>query len=136
MTCDRCGVALAIGDFPFCPHGAVRVGRGADVTWPGGKTFENLGDRPVTFYSPAEHQRYLKAHGIESAVRHQPVRGSDKSPYTTSWASGLPREYVDGVAAMLARASQAGADHESPSYVKSMSVTMTDVMEPVRGSLA
>jgi hypothetical protein len=104
------------------------------VTWPGGKTFENLGDRPVTFYSPAEQSRYLKAHGIESIVRHQPVRGSDKSPYTTSWASGLPQEYLDGVAAMLARAGK--THHESPSYVKHMSVTISDVVETVRGSLA
>jgi hypothetical protein len=135
LTCDRCGVEIQIGDFPFCPHGAMRAGRGADVTWPGGRTFENLGDRPVTFYSPTEQARYLKAHGIESVVRHAPVPGSDKSPHTTSWASGLPQEYLDGVAAMLARVGTAGDNRESSTYVKEMAVTITDVIEPVRGSV-
>jgi hypothetical protein len=107
VTCDRCGAAIAIGDFPFCPHGPMRAGRGADVTWPGGRTFENLADHPVTFYSPAEQQQYMREHRIEPYVRHIPVPGSDKSPHTTSWASGFSQEYLDGVAQMLARVGKA-----------------------------
>ena len=28
MTCDRCGVAYQIGDWPWCPHGQATSARG------------------------------------------------------------------------------------------------------------
>src|SRR5690349_9797934 len=62
-----------------------------DVTWAGGKTFENMGTHePVTFYSPAEHKAFMKQQGIEPAVRHVPEKGSDKSRFTTRWVSVSP----------------------------------------------
>lgn len=92
MTCEKCGTELIIGMYPFCHgrpegHGAPILGRGADVTWPGGRVFENLSHEPVTFYSPAEKQRYMRQHGLEEFVRHQPVPGSDTSPHTSRWVS-------------------------------------------------
>jgi hypothetical protein len=84
MTCEKCGAALAIGDFPFCPHGRAALGvQPNDI--PGGETLENVGPEPVTFYSRSEKRRYLKARGLVEMVRHVPVPGTDRSPHTTSW---------------------------------------------------
>ena len=57
---------------------------------PGGVTLENYGHEPVTFYSHSERRAYMKAHGLQEMVRHVGVPGSDKSPYTTSWATSDP----------------------------------------------
>lgn len=80
---------------PDCGQGTQRlwVGRSAGVaddSWPGGKTFENLGHEPVTLYSRSELKRELKARGLVEYVRHVPLPGSDKSPHTTSWATTDP----------------------------------------------
>lgn len=133
MTCDRCGATLEIGMYPFCPHGEPLSGRGADVTWPGGKTFENLGDAPVTFYSPAEKARYLKAHNLEEFVRHQPVPGSDQSPHTSRWV-GVPD--MASAKAMLERIGQGkGHDPEGQTLIERW-VPATEVgVTTVRGRL-
>jgi hypothetical protein len=135
ITCETCGEDYNIGQWYACPHEPLRAGRGADVTWPGGKTFENLGNDPVTFYSPLEQKQYMKSHGIEEFVRHMPVPGSDKSPHTTSWAA-VSRETLDGAKKMLERVGKSSSKAETGSYVKEFSVTITDVVERVRGSLA
>jgi len=134
VICESCGEDYGVGQWYACPHEPLRAGRGADVTWPGGKTFENLADQPVTFYSPREKSQYMKAHGIEEYVRHQPVPGSDTSPHTTSWAAVSPWQMA-GAKAMLERVGKSSSTHESLSYVKEFSVTITDVVERVRGSL-
>lgn len=28
MTCEQCGAALAVGDWPWCPHGRPHTGKG------------------------------------------------------------------------------------------------------------
>jgi hypothetical protein len=84
VTCEKCGATLAIGDFPFCPHGRYRGNTESDGI-PGGETLENVGPEPVTFYSRSEKRRYLKEHGLVEMVRHVPVPGTDTSPHTTSW---------------------------------------------------
>lgn len=43
---------------------ANRGSRHADVTWPGGKVFENGFDSPQTFYSPKEYRDALAAKGL------------------------------------------------------------------------
>ena len=128
MTCDRCYQPTSIGEHglglcPLEPRG--RSAAVDAVTWPGGRTFENLSDSPQTFYSPAEKARYLKTHRIEEFVRHVPVPGSDKSPHTTSWAA-VSQETLDGAKAMLERVGKA-SDPEPRTWVESMTVTMTDV---------
>jgi hypothetical protein len=133
MTCERCGVELEIGMYPFCPHGEPLRGRGADVTWPGGKTFENLGHEPVTFYSPTEKARYLRQHGIEEYVRHQPVPGSDRSPHTTRW-NAVPD--LDGARQMLERIGQ-GAGHapEPQTWVERFIPATESGVTTVRGQM-
>lgn len=105
-VCHTCGWAKAdifehgVPDRVDCPQGhateRVWIASGArglalqDDSWPGGKTFENMGDKPMTFYSRSEHRRAMESLGLVEFVRHQPVAGTDKSPHTTSWASVSP----------------------------------------------
>jgi len=131
-VCDQCGAAILSGQWPFCPHGEVTVGRGADVTWPGGKTFENLGPEPMTFYSPAEKSRYMRQHGIEEFVRHTPVPGSDRSPHTTRWTA-VPD--MDGARAMLERMAQSKASDAEETWVREF-IPATEIgVTTVRGRL-
>lgn len=136
MICRHCYREPKDGEahgFLVCDRDQPATGRGGDVTWPGGKTFENLGDTPMTFYSPAEQQRYMKAHGIEAYVRHQPVPGSDTSPHTSRWTA-IPD--MDAAKAMLERIGQGkGHDAEGETWVKEW-VPATDVgVTRVRGRL-
>lgn len=107
-TCDRCGVELRIGDYPFCPHGRGSTGI-EDVTWPGGRVFEHLGHEPVRCDSPADLQKELDARGLEPFVRH--VGG----PHTRSWATVDPYTLEQGrILAERQATSRAGGD-EPPS---------------------
>ncbi len=138
VTCEQghveCDVLAKVEEYPPCAQcGAptsrlwtTRAGRGADVTWPGGKTFENLADQPQTFYSKSDYTKYLKANNIEEFVRHVPVPGSDKSPHTVSWAA-VSQSTLDGAKAMLERVGAAhGRDPEPQTWIESMTVTVTD----------
>jgi hypothetical protein len=89
--CPKCHAPLALGDFPFCPHGRGETTGVEAVTWPGGITFENLGHDPVTLYSPAELKREMKARGLEPMVRHR-----DGDPHTRSWATMDPYTLEQG----------------------------------------
>lgn len=136
MICRHCYREPQDGEahgFLVCDRDQASTGRGGDVTWPGGRTFENLGPEPMTFYSPAEQKRYMKQHGIEEFVRHQPVPGSDTSPHTTRWVS------VPDMAAatkMLERIAQGkGHDAEGGTWVQEW-VPSTEVgVTRVRGRL-
>lgn len=130
MICEACGHDIQIGEWAFCPHGGAMIGRGADVTWPGGKTFENLANEPVTFYSKSEYQKYLRTHHIEECVRHVPVPGSDKSPHTTSWATMDPYT-LDAAKALVTRTGTA-KDMPHPGWVQSMTVTVTEESGTIR----
>lgn len=66
MTCDKCGHALQIGEYPFCPHGFPAANSKAMVDeWPMGKTFENGFTKPTTFYSRSAHRAALAAKGLK-----------------------------------------------------------------------
>lgn len=97
--CPTCGWVKAdcfeaVSPGPIlCPNGheSTRVWiqtRSATVIgdeFPGGKTFENLADRPITVYSRSELKREMDARGLQPFVRHVPTPGSDRSPNTTRW---------------------------------------------------
>lgn len=92
MTCDECGAELQVGQWPFChgdptKHAAFQPDHLAviDDSWPGGKTFENMGPTPVTCYSRSEWVREMKARGLINKVEHVGVPGTDKSPNTSRW---------------------------------------------------
>lgn len=125
MRCDACGQTIRIGQWPSCPHPFVSARAAKDaaqVTWPGGRTFDNLGHEPQTFYSPSEYRTYLRTHQIEEFVRHVPEPGSDKSPHTTNWAC-MDAQTLANAAALVSRPSQPKRPED---WIDSMTVTVTE----------
>ena len=123
--CPDCGGELHIADYPFC-HGdpsAHRTVQGSasiqDVTWPGGKVFENLGHEPVRCDSPADLKREMKARNLEPMVRHV-----DGDRHVGKWSS-MSQFTLDGAKAMLERMAQEKPT-QTPDYIQSMTVTVTD----------
>jgi hypothetical protein len=57
---------------------------------PGGMVIDNLGHKPVKVYSHTERLKLMKERGLQEAVYHVPMPGSDKSPVTQTWDVGLP----------------------------------------------
>jgi hypothetical protein len=107
-TCDRCGRAIQIGEWPFCPHG---VGASAVRADSCDLVIENLGPTPVRITSEADRRAIMRARGLEEFVRHVPAPGSDRSPYTTDWSRGSIDPYTLAAAqALVSRASRAPAE--------------------------
>ena len=79
--CELCGREVAIGSWPWCPHGTPNLVI-ADDSIPGGMTVENMGHEPLTFHSKGEWRRAMKERGLTNMVRHVPTQGSDKSRFT------------------------------------------------------
>lgn len=125
--CPTCGAATT----PLLSRrGAVR-----DDSFLGGKTFENLADRPLTFYSKTEYRAYLQRHRLEECVRHVPLKDSDKSPYTMKWG-GIARETLEGATKLLERV---GLEHESKkTYIAALTMDVSEeaaVVQAPRGFL-
>lgn len=131
-SCTSCGGELHVGDFPFChgdPSRHVKASTGIeDVTWPGGKVFENLGHDPVRCDSPADLKRELKARNLEPCVRHVPQKGSDKSPHTTSWAGMDPYTLKAAEALVQYR----GPVQPAESYITHLTFSVTEEAATVR----
>jgi hypothetical protein len=84
-TCDKCHRPIAVGDFPFCPHGRSEM-KVIDDSIPGGpRMFENLGPEPVYIQSKSQLRAECAARGIRPFVRHVGVQGSDRSKETQRW---------------------------------------------------
>lgn len=49
---------------------------------------ENGFSQPTRFTSKSALRKALDAKGLELMVRHQPIPGTDHSPYTTDWGRG------------------------------------------------
>jgi hypothetical protein len=89
-VCETCGAAVAIGDFPFCPHGQTKAMIVPDDV-PGGFTVENAWREPRTFYSQSEYRKALDADGME--LRPKWVPGSK---HLTNWATMDPYTLENG----------------------------------------
>ncbi len=86
VKCDKCDKVLAIGDYPFCPHGrgtGVVVGDECDVYAQHGLC--NADGTPRHYTSKAEMKREAEKRGLVSHVEHVGLKGSDKSPHTSRW---------------------------------------------------
>ena len=80
MTCDRCGAAVQIGEWPFCPHGLPMAGLGLiddqlDGVTPQEKGrprwVETLGHEPVWIDGTKSHlRREAEARGYRAVDRH------------------------------------------------------------------
>lgn len=84
MTCEKCGVHIAVGEWPFCPHGPIRADPYRATTFadsiPGGLTLENYGPHPVTVYSHTERKTLMASRGLELRERWAPLPGTDRDP--------------------------------------------------------
>lgn len=79
--CDRCGVTLAIGDYPFCPHGrGVHASHGDELDY----WDHNLGKAPIHIRSKAQRKALMQAQGLEEKVRHVPG-----SKHTMDWSARM-----------------------------------------------
>lgn len=102
LTCGyECEKVVPIGVFPSCAQCGHILDKFWGTSFPSvigdeiNETIENLTAQPQHFTSRSEKRIWLKAHGFESHVRHVGLPGSDVSPHTTRWTSGLPPG-VDG----------------------------------------
>ncbi len=99
FKCVSCGTEWE--EFTSNPQAVTCCGQRAKKVWKkavtvqqdsieGGVWIENMGDQPVKVYSESERKRYMRERGLEDFVRHTPTPGSDKSKYTSNWATISP----------------------------------------------
>lgn len=122
MTCEKCGVVLAVGDFPFCPHGlgnSTVVGDECDFVQ------ENGFAHPRRFRSKQDYARTLREKGLENAVRHVTLPGTDKSPYTSDWSRGIDPQTLANVKALMERQGHGRGKDAIPDDV-AFTFTVTD----------
>lgn len=108
-ACEKCGRALEIGDFPFCPHGRSALASFRDDI-PGGMVLHNYGPTPVTVYSHTERKKLLQRVQFDK-TNHLPYTLHEKETYaplpgTARDPSGIPNPngYRDlSAGAILAR---------------------------------
>ncbi len=140
LLCDQQHVQRDVlatyGAFPVCPtcgaptHPDVsRKGGVRDDSFIGGRTFENLSNQPMTFYSKTDYRRYLKSRNLEEFVRHAPPPGSDKSPHTVKWG-GIAPETLEGARLLLERVGL--APQTEPTYIADLQIVVSDEHGTVR----
>lgn len=83
MTCERCGADVAIGEWPWCPHGRAAHMAVLDDTLPGGaRWMQNLGHEPVWVETRTQLRRELQDRGLR--LRDcGPHAARDQSPWAT-----------------------------------------------------
>lgn len=81
MACEKCGKDLAIGEWPFCPHGfgsQTVIGDEIDVWIKHGLCHDD--GSPRHFTSRAEMHAVAKAKGMVNMVRH-----TDNDKHVKRW---------------------------------------------------
>lgn len=119
-TCAKCGEALRVGDFPFCPHGPVRnvAVIGDDI--PGGQWFENGFDTPQKFYSHSEHRAALAARGLE--IRAKWAGPQDK--IMSRW-DAVSADQLEKARELVSRPSKPSRRYDAPEYQVPVDITVT-----------
>lgn len=103
MICERCGEVLAVGQWPFCPHAAVRDVAVIGDEYPGGKTFEHLDHQPVTVYSKSELKAEMDKRNLRFTDRYHPHDGPD-------WRGAIDAQTLANAAVLVARGVKADED--------------------------
>jgi hypothetical protein len=118
MTCETCGLELAVGSWPFCPHGTYRGGViGDDI--PGGMVIENLQHEPLTFYSKKAIVKKADALGLQPMIRH--VEG-DK--HLSNWATAID-PYTMAAAVELVKRRMARSRVDPPDDIQCETAAFT-----------
>ena len=114
--CTVCGLPIEVGDYPCItvarPHqrginGA--IGDECDI-WQ-----ENGFRHPRHFSHKSELTRALAAVGKEITVRHRPLPGTDKSPFTTDWSKGsIDAQTLDNARVLMSRNGTAEGNDPEP----------------------
>lgn len=112
MICERCGIELKVGDYPFCQGDPTRHTRQATSIArdeiPGGVVVENYGRHPVRFYSHTERRAYMKAHHLHEKETFCPLPGTDKDPQGIPNPKGyLDPQTLKNAEALILRAQKA-----------------------------
>ena len=97
--CTKCGRQLAIGEWPFCPHGTP-MGNAIESNerFIGGVTIENMGDEPVTVYSREEFKQEMARHNVEQRIKWVP---GDK--YLTNWGASIDPYTLESARILVSR---------------------------------
>lgn len=70
MTCEKCGATLAIGSFPFCPHGSGLTRVNSDEC---DYIDHNLGPEPIRITSWSQRRALMDAQGLTDYQHDVPV---------------------------------------------------------------
>lgn len=126
VTCERCGSALTVGAWPFCPHAHGTQAVHSDEV-PGGFWAENGFDTPRKFYSKSEHVRALAEAGRE--IRAKWAGPLDK--HLTRW--DIPSQYtLEAAKALLSRGRSRPAQADDPPAVPEGAVVAQDTGQTLR----
>lgn len=98
MTCETCGRTLAVGDWPYCPHGRGMYYAAQDEI-PGGQVFENGFEQPMRFYSHSEHRRALKERGLQIHAKY----AGPLDQHLTNWAAAMDPYTLEAATALVSR---------------------------------
>ena len=117
-TCDSCGGEIRLGDWPMCNGNPEKHRPAAGVviqdSIEGGELYYhgicNPDGSPKRYYSRSEIRQAEKERGVENVVRHVPLPGTDKSPYTTDWSKGsMDAQTLENVRVLLSRQTKSSS---------------------------
>jgi len=97
-TCEKCGVVVRLGSFPFCPHEPTKLFVATDEI-PGGMVVENGFEAPIRVYSHSEHRRRLAENGCEIRAKWAGPNDTEM----TNWAAGIDATTLANAAALVSR---------------------------------
>lgn len=106
VLCDTCGEPAVLPSVAIAVATAIA---GDEVDY----VDHNLGRDPIRIRSKAERRRLMKEQGLVEFIRHTPVPGTDKSPYTSDWSKGSIDAYTLESARVLV-SRQGGERHFTP----------------------
>jgi hypothetical protein len=95
MTCERCGHALTIGDFPFCPHGRALPMVIDDQIEGGPRFFETMDHDAPWIATKSDLKREMEKRNLRHADGRCP-----------SWAAGIDAYTLESAAILLSRGSR------------------------------
>lgn len=90
---------MAVGDWPYCPHGTRGAYSNIPDDVPGGFWAENGFDTPQKFYSHSEHRRALKERGCQIAAKW----AGPLDKHLINWAAGIDAVTLENARVLVSR---------------------------------